>query len=246
MGTKVCFIWSNRSYPLSHLPLMKQFIPVAIISLTACASHWPAVAGEIAPRVLISQSSYGRERDLLAAGLTKYQKGDYQGAISDYSKAIDLNRNYAEAYNNRGNARAAINQRSAAINDFTQAVRINSNDEYAYSNRGTVYLEDGKKEQALTDFNKAIKINPSYAKAYYHRGLANSDLGNWREAVSDFTNAISRSSQYAKAYYQRADVKERDGDRSGARTDFQKAADLYKQQGKISSYQESLERSRRL
>ena len=35
-------------------------------------------------------------------GKQKYNKKDYQGAIADYDKAIELNPKDARAYNNRG------------------------------------------------------------------------------------------------------------------------------------------------
>ena len=33
---------------------------------------------------------------------------DYKGAIQDYNKAIEINPNDADAYNNRGNAKAKL------------------------------------------------------------------------------------------------------------------------------------------
>ena len=38
-------------------------------------------------------------------GEQKYNKKDYQGAIADYDKAIELNPKYARAYYNRGNSK---------------------------------------------------------------------------------------------------------------------------------------------
>lgn len=37
-------------------------------------------------------------------GLAYEDKGQYYKAISDYSKSIEINRKFVEAYNNRGNA----------------------------------------------------------------------------------------------------------------------------------------------
>ena len=37
-------------------------------------------------------------------GLACYEKGDYDKAVADYTKAIELNPQDAEAYNNRGAA----------------------------------------------------------------------------------------------------------------------------------------------
>ena len=37
--------------------------------------------------------------------INKAEEGDLYGAISDYSKAIEINPRYFKAYNNRGNAK---------------------------------------------------------------------------------------------------------------------------------------------
>ena len=42
------------------------------------------------------------------SGLAKQEKGDYQGAISDYSMAIEIDSQYAGAYINRGNSKRAL------------------------------------------------------------------------------------------------------------------------------------------
>ena len=43
-------------------------------------------------------------------GLEKYDKKDYQGAIADYDKAIELNPKYFDAYYKRGNAKYELTE----------------------------------------------------------------------------------------------------------------------------------------
>ncbi len=51
----------------------------------------------------------------------KYGEGDYQGALTDYNKAIALNPKYAEAYSHRGNVFEKLHQQDNACKDFQKA-----------------------------------------------------------------------------------------------------------------------------
>ena len=45
--------------------------------------------------------------------------------IRDYSEAIQLNPEFAPAYNNRGNAYRILGRYELAIRDFDEAIRLN-------------------------------------------------------------------------------------------------------------------------
>ena len=49
-----------------------------------------------------SQSNQNLANDYFDSGYVKYSQSDYMGALADYSKAIELDSNYAWAYFNRG------------------------------------------------------------------------------------------------------------------------------------------------
>ena len=70
------------------------------------------------------------------AGYAKYVLGDNKGAIEDYSKAIDMNPQYAGTYCNRGVAKYALRDYDGAIRDFSKAIDASPSDEMAYYNRG--------------------------------------------------------------------------------------------------------------
>ena len=57
----------------------------------------------------------------------KYDLGDKQGAIADYTQAIAINPKYAYAYNNRANTKLYLNDRenaSGACRDFKKAISL--------------------------------------------------------------------------------------------------------------------------
>lgn len=65
--------------------------------------------------------------DFFYRGVEKFQKKDYQGAIKDFDQALLINPDFAEAYNNRGNARAGLGDyREASISIRSRIARTTS------------------------------------------------------------------------------------------------------------------------
>ncbi|GCA71998.1 TPR repeat-containing protein YrrB [Microcystis aeruginosa NIES-2519] len=136
-------------------------------------------------------------------GIIYYKQQKYDLAISDYSKAIEINPNYAQAYVNRGNLYSDLQKYDLALSDYNKAIDINPNDAYAYNNRGVLYSDLQKYDLALSDYDKAIRINPNYAMAYNNRGVLYSDLQKYDLALSDYSKAIELNRNFAMAYYNR-------------------------------------------
>ena len=101
----------------------------------------------------------------LDQGVEKYDAGNYQGAIDDYTKAIEINPQDYTAYNNRGHAKRYLNDRQRAIADFTTAIEINPRIVLAYFNRGIDRFKLGDLRGAITDYDKAIEIDPQFEDA---------------------------------------------------------------------------------
>ena len=59
-----------------------------------------------------------------SSGLAKSQLKDYQGAIVDYTKAIELMPEFAKAYYIRGATCLLIGQKTNAQSDFTRAIEL--------------------------------------------------------------------------------------------------------------------------
>ena len=128
----------------------------------------------------------------------------YERAIQDYNKAIQLDPNNAEAYNNRGNAYAkGLKQYERAIQDYNKAIQLNPNDERAYNNRGISYRNLKQYERAIQDYDKAIQLNPNLYQAYNNRGNAYGNLGQYERAIQDYNKAIQLNPNYAEAYNSR-------------------------------------------
>ena len=105
------------------------------------------------------------------SGLAYLNKKEYAKAISDFTKAIEINPNYTSAYYNRGLGYASLKDYTEAISDFTKAIEIEPDNIELYCNRGLVYSRQNNLVQAISDFTKAIEIAPNDAKVYYSRSI---------------------------------------------------------------------------
>ncbi len=136
-------------------------------------------------------------------GLAYIDQGNFTQAISDCTKAIEINPKDENAYYGRGNSYYKQNNFSQAISDYNKAIEINPNFTEAYFNLGFAYCKQGNFTQAISDYNKAITINPNFANAYIGRGLAYESQGNFAQAIFDYTKAIEINPNLALTYNNR-------------------------------------------
>lgn len=119
------------------------------------------------------------------------KKGEYDKAVSDFNKALEINPKDAEAYYNRGSIYYWKNQYILAISDYTKAIEINPRHFKPYRNRGGAYTEIGEHDLAISDFTKVIEINPRYAEAYCIRAFNYTKKDEFEKAWEDVHKAQS-------------------------------------------------------
>lgn len=158
--------------------------------------------------------------------IMKNVTGNYDAAINNYTKAIQLQSKYPEAYNNRGNAYFKKRQYNLAINDYNISIEQAPDYKDAYYDRGNAYNNQGLYEKAIVDFTKTIELDPKYEKAYNNRGFAYFSISEFEKAIEDYTKAIGIKSGYARAYNNRANAYQKIGESEKACSDFKKAAHL--------------------
>lgn len=165
-----------------HIRLMKAG---ELISRTLCNEI--CCRGFVFISILfLSVSVYAQTpEEYLSKGNDDFKLGNFDRAIVEYTKAIDINPNLAKAYNNRGVAYAQEGSLSRAIADFTMAIANNLKDAQAHNNRGHAYAQQGNLSQAIFDYTEAIKINAVYVKAYNNRGTAYYKLKEYDKAWAD-------------------------------------------------------------
>ncbi len=114
---------------------------------------------------------------------------DVEKAVALLENAVKEDPNFAEAYNNRGNAYRDMKQYALAMQDYNRAVSLNPNLAKTYNNRGNIYFDQGNFQMAVADYDKALALDATYNLAFLNRGLAYHGLNRDELACPDFYKA---------------------------------------------------------
>ena len=126
---------------------------------------------------------------LVGRGSAYANKREYESALTDLTKAVELFPEKVQGYKFRGLAYLRTDHFEAAIQDFNKAIDLGSKDAGVYSNRGLAYLRIGDFEAAIQDYSRAIDLNPHSAMIYCNRGEAWLHLKEWQKAKADLITA---------------------------------------------------------
>ena len=133
-----------------------------------------------------------------------FQKSEYEEAISNYNRAIELDQNDVVAYCNRGIVKYQLGQYQAAINDFDEAIYWGDNDAYTYFLRGISKYMSEQYTAAIDDYDEAIRRAPDQVSYTYRwRGFAKAALEQHTSAIDDFDEALLQNPDNAHDYFQR-------------------------------------------
>jgi tetratricopeptide (TPR) repeat protein len=99
------------------------------------------------------------------SGIDKSSKGDYQGAIADFTKVIEQYPNEPKPYHYRGINKFNLKDYSGAIVDFGRAIGLNPKNADSYYMRGMAKIGVKKRKEACIDFQIANQLGSSGASA---------------------------------------------------------------------------------
>jgi len=145
--------------------------------------------------------------------------------IKCYTKAIELDPNYVEAYCLRGACYAEIGNFDQATEDLNKAVELEP--AKGYSAYGIIYQRKGDYEQAIKAYTKALEANPKNVGMYETRGNLYFEKGDYDKAIDDFTWMIVLDPEDEFAYFRRAEAYDKKGEHDKAEEDRKKAAEIF-------------------
>jgi len=119
------------------------------------------------------------------------EKGQYEAAIAEWKKALELSPEDAKAHNNLGRALAGKGDFEEAIGHWRKALEVNPKYAEARNNLGTVYYAKRSFRRAIREYNRALKVAPKSATILSNLGTAYFARKKYKQASQAYQEALA-------------------------------------------------------
>ncbi len=136
-------------------------------------------------------------------GIAKYNLGDLLGADSDFTRAVELNPVFTEAFYYRAITRSRLGNYDDALGDFRQAIELRPDIADPYYSRGVTRLLNQQFKEAIADFDTFIRYEKRHVAAYINRGISYLNLRDTARAYENFELAIRTNREEPESYNRR-------------------------------------------
>ncbi|MBK8014428.1 MAG: protein kinase [Deltaproteobacteria bacterium] len=155
----------------------------------------PDAPSEDAKRAAVAALQRGRQ--LRASGQLK-------GAEAAFSEAIEKQRAFVVAWNERGLLRRELHDASGAISDFTRAIDLAPQSAPLRLNRALARVEAKDLGGAIEDLDRVLALAPKTIEALILRGRIRADQGSHQDAIADFSAVLAIDEGHTEARLRRA------------------------------------------
>src|SRR5271165_1010374 len=167
-------------------------------------------------------------------GRTYHDLNQFDKAIADASKVIELDPKLAVGWYHRGRGYYELKQWENAVADLSKAIELDPKLAAAWNSRGLGYKRLNQFDKAIADYSKAIQLEGNSADAdRYHNRLAwllatcpDPKLRDSRRAVDSATKAVELSPKNGDYWRTLAWAQYRAGNWKAAVTAMEKVKEL--------------------
>lgn len=129
--------------------------------------------------------------ELKDKGNVYFQKREYAKAVEEFTRAIEINHEYVEAFYNRGLAYYELRLYYKAIVDFDMVLMLAPQVREAYYHRGLAYSRVNKLKLALADVKKAAEMGDEKALAALKSGELTDRMEKERSRQANIQSLIN-------------------------------------------------------
>lgn len=133
-------------------------------------------------------------------GIAYMEKEQYDEAISQFEKAVQMDPTFEIGYYNLGVAYTGKGQYEEALARYQKVLQIDPDHAQTHFKLGSIYQRRGSYDLAMEEYKKAIETKPDYAQAHFNLGLLYGKKEMFNQASESFNEAIRSNPSYIKPY----------------------------------------------
>jgi tetratricopeptide (TPR) repeat protein len=140
-------------------------------------------------------------------GIAYLDRGDFDRAIADFDRVIELRPDTSKAFYNRAISYLRRGEFERAVKDFDRVVQLTPDYAPGFRNRGNAYRGLLAFDRAIQDYDQAIKLSPEYAVAFSNRGVAYMNKELYDRAIEDFDKVVRLKPDDGHSYRDRGSAR---------------------------------------
>ena len=168
--------------------------------------------------------------DYYDRGRTFAELNRYEDALLYYNKAIRIQENYIQAWNQKGNALYELKKYEKALQAYDKAIQINpENSQTSLNNwigRGLVLQQLKRFNEALSSFAKAVQIEPKSHIAWQGQGDILFKLKRYKEAIEAYKKTVDLNKSSYNNWYKLGQCYHKMEEYKEARKAYEKAVEV--------------------
>ncbi len=177
------------------------------------------------PVLLILFSLIQCSPKLYTTGKDFVASGNYDDAVEQFTKLIDENPEYTEAYLARADAYEKAGKKAEAASDYKRATAFEEKDESIFYNAGRLYYELEEYEEAIPMLIKVTALDKKHINAYKYKMESYIALKHYDKALKE-SNELIDLNETASNYARRGFIQDKLENYNLAETDYRKSIEL--------------------
>ena len=123
------------------------------------------------------------------SGKDKYKNGDIEGAIQDFTKALEIDQSSTAAHNNLGNLLSKLNNPEAEYH-YKKLIELMGNEVFPRLNMSNYLIRSERYDDAIKYLNELVELDIATKEVFNSLGVAYKGLTNDDKAREMFDEAL--------------------------------------------------------
>lgn len=160
----------------------------------------------VLPLLLCSTFIFGQQKEaaeqLVNEGVAQHDKGDFEGAIAKYNKALELDKDNLFALAEKAMSLLSLQKNDDAIKICQTAIEKYPEDkalQFVYVTYGNAYDGLKKTDKAIEIYDEGISLFPNFYQLHFNKGITLTGIKKYDDAILCFQKSAILNPKHASS-----------------------------------------------